>query len=310
MKELPKALSARERRLLVIDSCDGPGRRALAWIDAATELLAEYAAQAVVDGQRIAELEATREAYDLLAQDYAGADADRRAYEAHIAELERELGSAQRFGNAQEARCRDLDAAADVARDQALDKLAAANALLEYAANVMADSAHQGWLARHRSYLANQPAAPQNAEPRYVKPVASTPRERDLEDKCERICEEYCKLSATWQDAVRLFNAWLVDSEGFCPVAQETRELLRGRPVLAQPAAPARTEGEQALRECRDLLRQLSPRVVTEAEQAVLDACAACTEADLRWVESGVRLGGRDTLIGIARAELALRGLK
>jgi hypothetical protein len=306
MTELPKALSEQQRRKLVHYSQE-TGPVALALIDAQAELLAEYAAQAVADGMRIAELERQRD--NALARE----DSEivrAAAAEARIAELERELGSAQRFGNAQEARCRDLDAAADVARDQALDKLAAANALLEYAANVMADSAHQGWLARHRSYLANQPAAPQNAEPRYVKPVASTPRERDLEDKCERICEEYCKLSATWQDAVRLFNAWLVDSEGFCPVAQETRELLRGRPVLAQPAAPARTEGEQALRECRDLLRQLSPRVVTEAEQAVLDACAACTEADLRWVESGVRLGGRDTLIGIARAELALRGLK
>jgi hypothetical protein len=306
MTELPKALSEQQRRKLVHYSQE-TGPVALALIDAQAELLAEYAAQAVADGMRIAELERQRD--NALARE----DSEivrAAAAEARIAELERELGSAQRFGNAQESRCRDLDAAADVARDQALDKLAAANALLEYAANVMADSAHQGWLARHRSYLANQPAAPQNAEPRYVKPVASTPRERDLEDKCERICEEYCKLSATWQDAVRLFNAWLVDSEGFCPVAQETRELLRGRPVLAQPAAPARTEGEQALRECRDLLRQLSPRVVTEAEQAVLDACAACTEADLRWVESGVRLGGRDTLIGIARAELALRGLK
>jgi hypothetical protein len=222
------------------------------------------------DVVRISELERNRDKQEAT---YRAACAQ---HDSHVKELEAEVGRLQ--GVLSEVNAHALSK---------MQKLAAANALLERCDDYSL-ALDERLKFDVRAHLANQPAAPENAEPRYVKPVSSTPRERDLEDKCERICEEYCKLSATWQDAVRLFNAWLVDSEGFCPVAQETRELLRGRPVLAQPAVPARTG----------------------AEQAVLDACAACTEADLRWVESGVRLGGRDTLIGIARAELALRGLK
>lgn len=67
MNELPKALSAAERDTLVINA-PATGARALEWIDAATELLAEQAAQIVVDGQRIAELGRERDGARVVAE--------------------------------------------------------------------------------------------------------------------------------------------------------------------------------------------------------------------------------------------------
>lgn len=97
---------------------------------------------------------------------------------------------------------------------------------------------------------------------------------------------------------------------------------------------PARTEAEQHLPQCdvcgaargltesqhthpntatihdtlqgaRDLLRQLNPRVVTEAEQAVLDAMGEIDEHDLR--EAALEENGYAQGAKIARAELARR---
>jgi hypothetical protein len=248
-----KALSAEDREVLSEPFANNSitnatarhsaGLRALALIDAQAALLAEYAAQAVVDGQRIAELERDNAAIDAShrfvlnqrndAQDRA------EAAEARIAELERE-------------RDETADRSNDVlmALEAVESKLAAANALLrEWRAAKVTDEWIDSFCERVDVHLANQPAAPARTEAEH------------------------------WTD--KRNSHWV------------------------RPAAPARTEGEQALRECRDLLRQLSPRVVTEAEQAVLDACTACPEGVLvYWAKDGAH---REA---IANAELARRGLK
>jgi hypothetical protein len=126
MNELPKALSLYVRNYL---AASNEGHDALTWIDAATELLAEYAAQVFLDGQRIAELEER-------ARD---AEAD-VAYDA------------QAFGNAQRRFLR------------AEQKLAAANALLQRVQSrgpTRGDGALNGDIDAH---LAGQPAAPRRTD--------------------------------------------------------------------------------------------------------------------------------------------------
>jgi hypothetical protein len=242
MTELPKALSEQQRRKLVHYSQE-TGPVALALIDAQAELLAEYAAQAVADGMRIAELERQRD--NALARE----DSEivrAAAAEARIAELERELGSAQRFGNAQESRCRDLDAAADVARDQALDKLAAANALLvEWLASRYVNKGGRAErVKRTRAHLADQPAAPARAEAADCVFVNSGDRRaRSLDPWCvahERsaIC---CAREPHNQHGARAEAEHWTDKRN-------------------SPAAPARTEAEQDERLVVDL------QIATEAE--------------------------------------------
>jgi hypothetical protein len=90
MKELPKALSADERaELLRAVPAYAERRRALALIDAQAALLAEYAAQAVVDGQRIAELESqSREGWAKAGWNAAGEELQQQAGQAHLARAE------------------------------------------------------------------------------------------------------------------------------------------------------------------------------------------------------------------------------
>lgn len=73
--------------------------------------------------------------------------------------------------------------------------------------------------------------------------------------------------------------------------------------------APSRTEAEQALRGARDVLRKLNPRVVSEAEQAVLDAMAAVPLGTIRLIATTCNFGEAVDLEDACKAELARRGL-
>jgi hypothetical protein len=139
-EKLPKALSEQQRRKLVHYSQE-TGPVALALIDAQAALLAEYAAQAVVDGQRIAEAEEAWGQARLMKR--------AEAAEARIAELER---------------CNANQTELILAQG---DRFAAASSLLERCnGQIYTGEAHGRQLAHDiRDHLSGQPAAPADHGP-------------------------------------------------------------------------------------------------------------------------------------------------
>lgn len=192
--DLPEAMHADERECLLCLAGGGVAERALAWIDAATKLLAEQSAQAVADGmvrderdeaedaarqadesklserrQRIAtdkQAEQLRATVVSLTQDLERERSDRAALVEQAAHYKREKEGL-------EARVRELEATVQVLdlasrgyqqKFEACErKLAEANALLrdhQHLATVHYTNAGCDLAHRTEAYLSGQPAAP------------------------------------------------------------------------------------------------------------------------------------------------------
>lgn len=216
--DLPKALSDQEREYVGHHAL-AAGKRALAWIDGATSLLAQQAAQIVTDGQRIAALEARLLAHEAGVFQHAGQ---------RIAELEAvnerltralvaEEASFTEMRGAFDARVRELqvavvsrhEAPAYLAQrsraDWAEQKLAAANALLSDALDALNQDAWTVLADGIRAHLAGQPAAPVlNAVTftELLKPAAPSRTEAErsvlsaIDAAPERVVREWVKAPA------------------------------------------------------------------------------------------------------------------
>jgi hypothetical protein len=177
LAELPKALSADERSLVAtagLASGIRAGERALAWIDAATELLAEYAAQAVVDGVALADAReiATRNANDCqhLRQSAIELERERddwkRTAQAGCARCEEREPALQQFRTTVTSLTQDLereraDRAALVEQAAYYKRRAnAATELLELARDAINEECYPVWWERWRAFIEGQPAAP------------------------------------------------------------------------------------------------------------------------------------------------------
>jgi chromosome segregation ATPase len=184
MEDLPKALSAVERCLLIEgdpDSCD----RALSLIDAMTATMAEQAAQIVTDGQRIAELERelsshkdtvmTLDKYRVKLESDLQSERDRRVEHRQMNQSLNE--QVQQFRTTVVSLTQDLERerasvleaggdaqALSLAVDGYKQKLAAADALLSDALDALNQDVWTVLAAGIRAHLAGQTAAPSRTE--------------------------------------------------------------------------------------------------------------------------------------------------
>lgn len=125
------------------------------------------------------------------------------------------------------------------------------------------------------------------------------------------------QMRARLATATELLEEWARTYSGYA-LAEDTRAFLANQPAAPtvtghelrfESAAPARTEAEQtarqALDDCKAILRELNPRVCTEAEAHVLEAMARIDEMQLQMTSEND--DGDDPWVMPAVAELARR---
>lgn len=136
------------------------------------------------------------------------------------------------------------------------------------------------WTAAYRAYLSGQPAAPARTE-----------------GECMTVTEEpggpHMPNPAEWE---RTEAEQTPPYRATCRACAAPLDRETGRPLVS----------EQALQGARDALRELNPRVITEAEQRVLDAWAIVDTDKIRRC-SETHTGPYAVAL---RAELARRGLQ
>jgi hypothetical protein len=311
--DLPKALSQYARNYL---SCSNEGNEALTLLDAITELLAEQAAQIVLDGQTLSEAReiATRNANDCqhLRQSAIELARERddwkRTAESGCARCEEREPALDQFRTTVVSLTQDLErerarvadgltqAHAEAQRwheraNCAEQKLTTADALLAdfnfSSAESMCD-----WLRRRDAHLSGQPAAPAPTD--FVSDAirSACTKLGMAPEAAERLAEKPAAPTSTEAE--------------IAAVEAASGDDLAGALACCRAWDPcARLVGNVRAGTLLNLLER------TEAEQAVLDAMGGLNLYKVHATDE-VRIGadGRATLVQALAAELTRRGLK